>query len=159
MFTNISWGNFITVVVLVSAGWYIFVGLRYYLSEFKFFISHKGRLNSRTLDNDGYIGQVDSPVSENKEYTTPAGSFEEMGNDLFDQIEEVIKRVKETVASASKINLVRQELLDYLSLILQEYPSLKSSDFRPSLNELIVHECQKIEQVNLTQEEADLLWS
>ena len=35
MFTNISWGNYIVVVVLLATSWYLFVGLRFYFTELK----------------------------------------------------------------------------------------------------------------------------
>jgi len=158
MFTNISWGNYITVITLVSAGWYIYVGLRYYFSEFKYYVQKKTDRRSQNANEIDFSPQGDQK-SENRDFLNPASSFEETGNDVFDQIEEVIKRIKEAVSSASKIKLVKEEFLDYLGLILQEYPSLRDSDFRSSLNELIVQECGKLESLSLTQQEADLLWN
>jgi len=43
-------------------------------------------------------------------------------------------------------------------MVLKEYPSVRYSPLRSSINELIVSECQKYGAVTLNEDEVELLW-
>jgi len=65
-------------------------------------------------------------------------------DDEFTEVEHLIERLKAVVADASRRKLIPQEFKQYLSMVLKEYPAVRYSPIRSSVNELIVSECQKI---------------
>ncbi|MFV8354904.1 hypothetical protein ACNQGB_01810 [Flavobacterium sp. XS1P32] len=158
MFTNISWSNYIVVVVLLLAIWYLFVGLRFYFDDIKEIVTGNRKLQFRRLGHPNY----EEPQSELNyqnlpEVTSTQSSFGEFDT-TFQDVDSLVERLKNVVADAAKRKFHKQEFLDYIKSILWEYPSVKDSPFRSSVSELIVSECDKLESITLTQTEAEELW-
>lgn len=154
MFTNISWGNYILVVLLLLTAWYLFVAMRFYLDELKNFVSGKRKLQSAlpvVLSNDIAAGEFnfEAPQYSNK--------FIE-ADPTFQDVDNLVARLKSVITDSSQRKLVKTEFTDYLTLVLEEYPTVKNSPFRSSISELIVSECEKIDFLDLNQEEAEALW-
>ncbi|WP_332454465.1 hypothetical protein [Chryseobacterium aquaticum] len=154
MFTNTSWASYITATALLSAGWYLFVGFRYYYGDIKAIISGKRKLQFRATRNnpiDEEITSVDNSVT----------SLEDSNNDnpVLEEIDELIGKVKSIFRNASGKPLPKDEFTEYLTLLFIDYPSLMHSPHRPSLNELIATECQKQGNFTLTETEIDHLWN
>ncbi|MFV5703022.1 hypothetical protein ACM55F_14210 [Flavobacterium sp. XS2P12] len=154
MFTNISWGNYIVVVVLLGVSWYLFVGLRFYFAEIKDIATGKRKFQFRSYpeipSNSSYQESPDSTLSQS--YLTES-------DQTFKDVDHLVERLKNVVADAAQRKLHQQEFVDYLGLVLIEYPSVKNSPFRSSVSELIVSECDKLESIHLTQQEAEGLWN
>ena len=158
MFTNISWGNYIVVVILLLASWYLFVGFRFYFDDLKEVISGKRKLQFRGFENPNYqdiepeLKDQDSP-----ELISNQTSFGEFDT-TFQDVDALVARLKTFIADAAKKKLVQKEFTYYLQLLLREFPSVKNSPFNSSISELIVSECEKLESITLTQKEAEALW-
>ncbi|PXY40571.1 hypothetical protein DMB65_11705 [Flavobacterium cheongpyeongense] len=158
MFTNISWGNYMVVVILLLASWYLFVGFRFYFDDLKEVISGKRKLQFRGFENPNYqdiepeLKDQDSP-----ELISNQTSFGEFDT-TFQDVDTLVARLKSFIADAAKKKLVKKEFTYYLQLILREFPSVKNSAFNSSVSELIVSECDKLESITLTQKEAEALW-
>jgi hypothetical protein len=84
--------------------------------------------------------------------------FEESMDKDFTEVEHLIERLKTLIADASRRKMIPQEFKQYLSLVLKEYPSVRNSSLRASVNELIVSECEKYGTVTLAEDEVDLVW-
>ena len=134
MFTSISWGNYFVVVALISGAWYIYVGLKYY-TDIREFLNGKRSAPFKT-----------------------AGSFNQLEDPTHKDVDHAIERIKATVADAAQHNTDKEEFMNYMSLLLHEFPTLKDSPFRSAINEFIVTECLQQETISLTEEETDLLW-
>lgn len=158
MFTNISWDNYIVVVILLLASWYLFVGFRFYFDDLKEVISGKRKLQFRGFENPNYqdiepeLKDQDSP-----ELISNQTSFGEFDT-TFQDVDALVARLKTFIADAAKKKLVQKEFTYYLQLLLREFPSVKNSPFNSSISELIVSECEKLESITLTQKEAEALW-
>lgn len=156
MFTNISWQDYIIAVAITLTVYYVVIGLRYYSDELKALFSGKWRLKFRRagsgFDEDD-LSLIPSH-RDNQDYP-----FEPAGQDEFAIVEELIGRLKETIATASKKKHVPQEFKHFLRLLLREYPAVRTSPFRDSVNELIVSECEKYGSVLLTEAEVNRLWN
>jgi negative regulator of genetic competence, sporulation and motility len=158
MFTNISWGNYLVVVILLLASWYLFVGFRFYFDEFKEVISGKRKLQFRRFENTAYQGnEPELKDQESVELTSNETSFGEFDT-TFQDVDALVARLKTFITDAAKKKLVKKEFTYYLQLLLREFPSVKNSPFNSSVSELIVSECDKIESITLTQKEAEALW-
>ncbi|MFH6958932.1 hypothetical protein ACHRV1_16150 [Flavobacterium aquidurense] len=158
MFTNISWGNYIVVVILLLASWYLFVGFRFYFDDLKEVISGKRKLQFRGFENPSYEdSQSELNYQELPEAISEQISFGEFDT-TFQDVDTLVGRLKTFIADAAKKKLVKKEFTYYLQLLLREFPSVKNSPFNSSISELIVSECEKLESITLTQKEAEALW-
>jgi hypothetical protein len=159
MFTNISWGTYTLVVASVSVSWYLFVGLRYYSKEIRLLAMPKSKRPLQAATSTALPATAPGlPIPEDQSHLAPAGSFGESTNDIFDEIEIFIERAKEVIALASQRKSTKEEFGDLLSPLLMEYPTLKDSMFRSSLNELIAQESEKQQGIALTIDEVEKLW-
>ena len=156
MFTNISWGNYIVVIVLLLASWYLFFGLRFYFVEIKEIVTGKWKIrNRRTKDLEIHYDVV-QPQTFTDTFLRP--SFGEPEETILD-VDAFVERLKNVVKEAAQRKLVKIELQGYLSLLLSEYPSIKNSPFRSSVSELIISECNKPDFISLSQAEVEELWN
>lgn len=156
MFTNISWGNYIVVIVLLLVSWYFFVGLRFYFAEIREVVTGKRKLrNRRTNDLEIHYEVVQPQIFTD---TSLQSSFGEQEEPILD-VDAFLERLKNVVKDAAQRKLVKIEFQDHLSLLLCEYPSIKNSSFRSSVNELIVSECNRQDFISLSHTEVEGLWS
>ena len=156
MFTNISWGNYIVVIVLLLVSWYLFVGLRFYFAEIREVLTGKRKFRNRNANDLDTHYDVVRPQTFRD--TSLQSSFAEQEESILD-LDAFLERLKNVVKEAAQRKLVKIEFQDYLSLLLNEYPSIKNSSFRSSVNELIVSECNKQDFISLSQTEVEELWS
>lgn len=155
MFTNISWGNYIVVIVLLLASWYLFVGLRFYFVEIKEIVTGKWKLQNRRV-KDLEI-RYDVVPSQAINDTSLQPSFGGPEKSILD-VDAFLERLKNVVEEAAQRKLVKKEFQGYLSLLLCEYPSIKNSPFRSVVSELIISECNKLDFISLSQIEVEELW-
>src|SRR5690606_9142261 len=97
--------------------------------------------------------------TDDEESHEEANGFEKTTDDDFTEVENLIERLKSVIADASRRKLIPQEFKQYLRLVVKEYPTVRYSPLRSSINELIISECQKYGVVTLNDEEAELLWN
>ena len=102
------------------------------------------------------IGENIQPSEKNYNGESPA--FETTKDDDFAEVEHLVERVKSVIADAYGKKLIPQKLKQYLHLGLHEYPNIKNSPFRTSINELVASECEKYGAVTLSEDEVELLW-
>ncbi len=153
MFTQISWTDYLLAVSILLAIYYLFIGVRYFSGDLKALLTGKQKL---TLKTSGFPQNepLQTEVSEDISVTT-----DEDSDDEFAEVEHLIEKVKAMIADALGKQLVKEEFRQYLRLVLKEFPSVKTSVLRPSVNELIVSECEKQGIGAFNEEEVDALWS
>ena len=154
MLTNISWTDYLIAVAILLAIYYLFVGLRYFSADLKDFFSGKRNFKA-ALSNDA---DEESTLSAGESTPAEINAFDETSDDEFAEVEHLIERLKGVITDASRKKLIPQEFTHYLHLVLKEYPSVRNSPLRSSVNELIVSECEKYSAVTLSEDEVDLLW-
>ncbi|KFF16577.1 hypothetical protein [Flavobacterium hydatis] len=159
MFTNISWGNYIVVVVLLVVSWYLFVGFRFYLEELKGITVGKRKLQFRRLGEPNY-GDFQSELNDQDppQMTFDQSSFGRF-DATFEDVDSLVEELKNFITDAKKRKLAKQEVLDYIQLFFNQYPSVKDSAFRLAVNELIVTECEILDVIDITQAEVEGLWN
>jgi len=156
MLTNISWTDYIIAVAILLAVYYFFVGIRYFFADLKDLVS--GKSNLKFMVGMSYDAVRESIQTSEKNYNGESPAFETTTDDDFADVEHLIERLKSVISDASGKKLIPQELKQYLSLVLQEYPNIKNSPFRTSINELVASECEKYGAVTLSEDEVELLW-
>lgn len=156
MLTNISWTDYIIAVAIFLAAYYFFVGMRYFSADLKDLVSGKSNLKFMVVLSHDKVSESIQPSEKNYDGESPA--FETTTDDDFVEVEHLIERLKSVIADASGKKLIPQELKQYLYLVLQEYPNIKNSPFRSSINELVASECEKYGAVTLSEDEVEHLW-
>lgn len=164
MFTNISWTNYIVVIIVLLAIYYIFIGIRFYSRDLQYFLTFRRKGSIRPSDDEAVEDMSLSNPAENfeeakSEFSIADGSFAQTSDDTFQDIERLIVRLKETIADAGTKQYARQEFFLLLQLILKEYPNLKDSPFQSAIIELITSECGKYGSITISEEEVVMLWN
>lgn len=157
MFTNITWTNYMVVIILLLAVYYILVGIQFYYHDLKFLASRR-KLNLQLQSN-----RLSEPGNSNQWLQTQPQVFETQNpvattEDFFQEVEHLAGRLKEAIKEAASKKPLKQEFSRYLQLILKEYPALKTSPFQSAINELITSECAKYGSTILSEDEVVKLW-
>mgnify|MGYP000868614696 CR=1 FL=1 len=159
MFTGISWTDYVAAVVILLVVYYAYVGVRYFSGDLRALLTGKKKLHFRRVPQGDDEEEDTSYITETTSTPISPSTFEESSDSDFEEVEHLIGRLKEVIADASGRELIPQEFSHYLRITLKEYPNIKNSPLRPSVNELIVSECEKYGTVTLSVEEVDRLWN
>lgn len=125
-------------VAIALAVYYLVVGLKFYRSEIRSLYKPRPKSTRELQEID------EDPPEENDELT---------------EIENLISGVKEVFKMAKDQRLTTGEVEEFLSLVFAEYPSVKHSDWRDSVNELVVSESEKVAGILLTTQQVNQLWA
>ena len=155
MFTNISWGNYTVVVVPLIACWYLLVGLRFYAEELKDIVTRKRKLQFHGGDDESNVEPDYDLRYLDFEIATSESAA---SNTIFQEVDGLVKQLKNGIADAIQRKLVKQEFEDHMRFALAAYPLLKDSPYRSSVDKFIVSECEKQGAVLLTEQEVKALW-
>ncbi|MBC5862863.1 hypothetical protein [Flavobacterium turcicum] len=160
MFTNISWTNYTIVASLLLASWYLFIAFRFYFEEIKEIVTGSRKFQfSAVNEKSTPQSKHDFKDHEFIDSTSSAAISSFVASDTtFQDVDALVERIKSVIADAINRKILKQELLDYLRLVLEEYPTVKNSPFRSSVSEFIVSESAKIETIDLIQAEVEDLW-
>jgi len=151
MLSNITWTEFLTGVFLMVCIYYLYVVFRYYPEKLKALL---GARKAPAVERAAFLAD---PKEEGPE--VPAEEPEaQTGHSDLDDVEELVNRLTETIASCSAKEIVAGEFKQALGMVLRSSPALRNSPYRPSINELVVSECGKHGTFTLSEQEVDWLW-
>jgi len=157
MFTTISWSNYGIVIGGLLLVWYLFVGLRFYREEIKEIVEGKRKLQFRGAIGESNAQSDNDPRHLDFESTT-SGAETAASNTIFQEVDGLVKQLKNVITDATQKKLIKQEFEDSMRSALFAYPLLRDSPYRSSVDELIVSECEKQGSILLTQQEVEALW-
>ena len=143
MFSNISWKDYSTFILVTVCIYYTIVFIIFYKTEIAGFLT---RFNSGSEGND------------NNWLSRQRG--EEQTNDA--SADSVVEQLKSDITIALQKGgakkLIKDEVMLSLQLILHNYDSIKQSESRQAMNNYIMEACENICSISLEIEEADRLW-
>lgn len=148
MFTNISWGSYLTAAGIAIIFWYLIILLKFHSSDLKKILSGEKKLQIPFLKKTSKSLQDIKSISDSF-----PNSF-----DTLEDAEDLSQRIKEAVIESAEKRLTKQQFQNYLRMLLDEYPYVKISSLRENINQLMVFESQKHPNLLLTLSEADSLW-
>lgn len=176
MFTSNPWGDYITMLAPLIAGYYLFVGLRYYGPDLKKWLFFKRHASSRPagLQKQDYDAP-DPPGDVNiaAERAEPGRSADAektalddtdhqpaawQNEELFDQVEQLAAHLKEAIEEAHEKEYGKQDFILLLQMTLKEYPALRGAPFQTAINNLIETECAKYGSIHLREEDKVAMW-
>lgn len=155
MFTEITWATYLRVTAAVLFIYYTLLLLKFYFPQLK---SLAGPGIHPINKHGAPEGNPTTAIMDATGNLTPTGEFNEPVYNDYDIIEEMVERVKGTLKEANEQHLTDEALLPKLKGIVNDYPVLGKSTFRPSINEFIATECQQHGFTTVTEESAELLW-
>src|SRR5580700_3056759 len=164
MLKGITWGQYGVFILLVTAGYYLYIGLRFWGSGI---VSGFGRGRSVSIDLNRLQGRarqgkasIDSspaPESDQAELFEQAGKVAE-GNEMFKAMHHAIGVVRELIAWAVQNKLDRENLLDHLHEALSKYRQLSGTDYAGTINNYLVRVCSSEFSLQLGEAELAELW-
>lgn len=156
MLKNITWTEYCTAIFLLSAAYYLFIGLRYYTADIQGWFANRQKQRVR-IDDKIEEAQIPNPVPVEETYDEQP--FAATSEETFDEVEELVSRLKNKLAEPGSDQQSREELSRKLKAILLDYPQLKHSQFAPAIQELIATECGKNSSVALDEDEIATIWN
>ena len=148
MFTNISWGSYLTAAGIAIIFWYLIILLKFHSSYLKKILSGERKLQIPFLKKTSKSLQDIKSISD---------SFPK-SFDTLEDAENLSQRIKEAVKESAEKRLTKEQFQNYLRMLLDEYPYVKISSLRENINQLMVFESQTHPNLLLTLSEADSLW-
>lgn len=148
MFTNISWGSYLTAAGIAIIFWYLIILLKVHSRDLKRILSGEKKLQIPFLKKTSKNLQEIKSISD---------SFPK-SFDTLEDAENLSLRIKEAVKESAEKRLTKQQFQNYLRMLLDEYPYVKTSSLRENINQQMVFESQKHPNLLLTLSEADSLW-
>lgn len=163
MFTNISWANYLVVVSLLLAVYYVVVGIRFYSYEIKLLLFgfRKPRVISEpkpslvTVSNEKANSEFRN--MEFEQFNLNHSPAPTTTNPLL-EIEQLTNQVQAAIAEATGELFTKEAFLQLLREILKMHPALKDSSFQSTIQDLIISECNKNSFIRLSTEEVMQLW-
>jgi hypothetical protein len=151
MFNTISWQSYWTAIAIATSGYYLLVYLVYFKRNggmifqnenqtTKAFVHPKEDHQPSLFDNRG-DNLPSSPEKENEQVVYAC----------MDELNAFFENQKRTKA-------VKSELMFGLHTILQKYPSLRNSDYKESLTNVIATQSENICSIHLSAEELKGVW-
>jgi hypothetical protein len=154
MFTEISWNSYITIMIVLLAGYYLFMGWRYYRTDILQLFS--GRRFTKT-DSSGFSAPGPSiKPDQGSHKINMQEAFEKQ--DLFQIAQSLSDEIRAYLNEAGSNKIQKEEALKSLKIIVAKYPALKGSPFREFIQQVTEKEFETNCSVRLSEEEISELW-
>lgn len=158
MLNHLSWTSYFEAAILLLVIYYVYIGIRFYAEDIKKLFSHP-------FKQDG--GESVKETFSHRDRNAPVDGLPEevsYGEEIYPdndikEADELIKWVKKCVAPASNKPYAPDVLILQLKEIFRAHITLKSSPYRPAINEQVVTECERTGVAGLTEDEVDQWWS
>ena len=137
---NISWQGYWIWLAVISAGYYLVIYLLYYRHDLKAWIHPKPN------NSDGIVTASESIIQPPVE------------KDAERLIDSCMDELNAFFEESRRKKVMKEELIYSLQLLLKKYPSLKDSEYKESLSNLIATQCEDICLVRLNADEVYHVW-
>lgn len=145
MFNNISWHEYITFLAVSTALYYMVVYFLYFKNAIRTSALKKGEFfNSKLKVKEQAPGLFDHNDYE-------AQNLQNLVYACMDELNAYFENQK-----ASKP--IKSEMMFALYSVLQKYPSLRNSDYKESITNVIATQCENICSIHLSAEELKGVW-
>jgi len=161
MFNNISWQGYWITIALLSAGYYLIVYLLYFRKDFSIEWSKRSKSNDEspflpTTPNSG-ISPSDAVLQpslfdNSEEFQRPEpGTVEHAVYACMDEINAYLEEAKRS-------KCVKEEMQYALHSILRKYPAIAASEYKESVTNVIMNQCEFVCSVHLSADDVVRVW-
>ena len=140
MINNISWQGYWIWLAVISTGYYLVIYLLYYRHDLKAWIHPK------PYNSDGIVPASESIIQPHVE------------KDAERLIDSCMDELNAFFEESRRKKVMKEELIYSLQLLLKKYPSLKDSEYKESLTNLIATQCEDTCLVRLNADEVYHVW-
>ena len=137
---NISWQGYWIWLAVISTGYYLVIYLLYYRHDLKAWIHPK------PYNSDGIVPASESIIQPHVE------------KDAERLIDSCMDELNAFFEESRRKKVMKEELIYSLQLLLKKYPSLKDSEYKESLSNLIATQCEDTCFVRLNADEVYHVW-
>ncbi len=165
MLNQLSWTTYFEIVIFLTALYYIFVLFTYYREDARQLLQSQKptsethqvpeALRYEQPEKVEKFEQIEYPADENPQDDI----LDKLQNEDFATAEKFIEQVKVCIKNASGKPYAPAILIPQIKKLFRENPDLLNSPQRPSINELIVQECESTGTALLTEDEVDQWWT
>jgi hypothetical protein len=155
VFSQIPWGVYCTVLVLLLIPYYIIIAARFYHDDLLNWLQ-KAKKKLTPTWRSTKAAEVSQDINGDDFFA---------GEDIADLytndplLQDLKIEIKHCVAEAVSNGIERNKLAEEISILLRGYPHLAVAVLRPEINKLILTECEKIGPALLKEEEIDRCWA
>lgn len=159
MQTAISWANYITGVLIVTAGYYLFIGYKFYRQEITGFFSGRAAFGRSRPGRAALEESSDGTTTKGKNVTGDSNEAETLTpmQGLYDDLEEVVEDLRAGILENAG-NTSKPILLALLAGRLENYAGLRRPAFRVAVNHYIIRQCQESCGITFTETELNQAW-
>ncbi|MCO6148975.1 hypothetical protein [Flavobacterium sp. NRK1] len=154
MFTEFTWAAYLRVTAAVLFLYYTILLLKFYFPQIR---AAAGAPFHSMGNPDSAEPNATSAIMESGGNLTPIGEFQQTVTD-YEIIEELVDRVKKSLIESFENKADQQTVTNGLKAIVNDYPVLGQSTFRPSINEFIATESQQHGFTFMNETLAETLW-
>jgi type I site-specific restriction-modification system R (restriction) subunit len=180
MLKEITWKDYWTIVLVLTAVYYIFILLLFYRRELAIIAKGKGNFKMSFKDeskvslrngNEMVSPTVRSPLREEEEANPSANihsdDIDEILNDednnfheinLIPYAHELADEIKQLVEKAKEKRYIKEELLFSIQKLIKAYNQLKGTSYQREINNLIISTCKTQCSLHLSADEVDTVW-
>jgi hypothetical protein len=161
MFNNISWQAYWVTIALLTAGYYLVVYLLYFRKDFSIEWGKSAKV--RTLSPSLYSTSDRATLaSEAVSQPTLFAGSEEFQCPQMDTIEHAVyacmDEINAYLTEAKQRKCIKEEMMYSLQSILQKYPAIAVSEYKESLTNVMVNQCEYQCSVHLSADDVVRVW-
>jgi hypothetical protein len=159
MFNNISWQGYWITIALLTAAYYLIIYLLYYRKDFS--IAWKRNPNTKESPFFSVVADTTTPLATGEQ---PSGfdNPEEFQLPEKNSIESVvyacIDEVNAYLEEAKRGKCVKEEMLYALQSILRKFPVIAESEYKASVTNVLVTQCEYYCSVHLNADDVAKVW-
>jgi len=153
MFTEISWNSYITIVIVLLAVYYLFIGFRYYRSDLLQLLSGK---EFTPADRVSFMATKRIKHDQTSHQANLKQAFEKQ--DAFQTAQSLGDEILAYLNEAGRNALNKEDVVQSLKTLSAKYPSIKDSAFLDVIQNLIITESETNCSIHFSEEELSELW-
>lgn len=161
MFTAITWKTFWIITSIAVIGWYVSVLLWSYKGMLKSRLFHTEQNNSSEdleLDWNNKGNQNESDAFPETDKPTKE-TEDELTDELFELAGQLTQRIDDLIRVAQGESYSKTALVNSLTTLIQQYPTLHTPAFRAAINNKIKMACSHHKVHRLREEDLAAVWA
>jgi len=161
MFNNISWQSYWIAIALFSAGYYLVIYVLYFRHDFVIRRSKASTsaaessfLSQTTTGQDSQSGAAQQSFLFNHPEDFQRPEMNTMEHTVYTCMDEINAFLEE----ARRGKCVKEDVIVDLHRILRKYPTISTSEYKESLTNVIVGQCEYRCSVHLSADDVVRVW-
>ncbi len=163
MLNNISWQGYWATLAISTAFYYIWLYLKYFRNQFKIPYLHpsspvpQAPHSVKSFLEESIVSDV--PVTGPNLFGEEDSPFETPDKDSEEEIVYAfMNELNAYLENAKKQKCVKEEIIFSIQSILKKYPTLKTSQYKESISNVLVSECEHLCSIHLSGEDVVQVW-